>query len=59
MDDYEYGIPDPDYGVFGDKDCPPMPPRPVSKRNPKLDEEDRVSRNFNLYMIELYNKAVK
>lgn len=62
-DDDDEG-PDPDYGVFGDADCPPLPSRELSEREHKEIERLRkreeaskkVSRDFNSYMIELFNR---
>ena len=66
-DDYEYGIPDPEYGVFGDSEQEkPIPPR-KSEAELKTIEEARIQRlremdissNFNRYMIDLYNQSRK
>lgn len=59
---------DPDYGVFGDRtscQCPCHYPRTYA-RDPKRDADivrqrrqrensERVSREFNSYLIQLYN----
>ena len=53
-----------DYGVFGDANCTPMPRYRLSSRDlaemarwKKLREaEIRTSREFNSYMIELFNR---
>ena len=55
-------FPDPDYGVFGDNR--PLPPKTPSaydlaqiKRLKEREEaRAKASRDFNRYMIDLYNK---
>ena len=55
-------FPDPDYGVFGDNR--PLPPKAHSARDlarikrfkEKEEARTRASREFNRYMIDLYNK---
>jgi len=64
MDDYEYGFPDPEYGVFGDK---PESLKPISEREWRMRDywqkkqaaEQDVSRCFNRSMIDLYNQGRK
>lgn len=63
--DSEYGIPDPEYGVFGDIGTRWWTERDLKteeearRRRKKRDAEAEVSRNFNSYMIELFNAAQK
>lgn len=53
-----------DYGVFGDINCRPIIPSPLSARelaersrfSKKREAESSVSRDFNSYMIELFNR---
>lgn len=66
MDDYEYGIPDPEYGVFGDNDYDTRTRRTTNadiereiktvEAKLKRVEEERTSSDFNRYLIDLYNK---
>jgi len=64
MDEHEYGVPDPEYGVFGNR---PETPQPISEREwrmrdywqkKKVAEQD-VSRGFNRAMIDHYNQGRK
>ena len=63
MDDYEYGVPDPEYGVFGDpieqyraylteRDI-----KNINRQNKRRMEEQRVSSDFNRHMIDLFNNS--
>jgi len=53
-----------DYGVFGHLSCgcsmcnPPLPKAYAARMKPRFDEE-RISRDFNLHMIDLYNRKIK
>ena len=55
-------FPDPDYGVFGDNR--PLPSKTLSARDlaevkrliAKEEARAKASRDFNRYMIDLYNK---
>lgn len=70
-DDDDYEEVDPEYGVFGDPGgLVPRLPRPVPelsplekaliKRRREREEADRrTSREFNSYMISLYNESRK
>ena len=51
MDDYEYGIPDPDYGDLESSE----PARVISRKRDNTRDEE-TSRNFNRYMINLFNQ---
>lgn len=66
MDDYEYGIPDPEYGVFGENAYDTRTRRTTNRdidrkvNYPKQTfNSEKVSRDFNRAMIDLYNKANK
>jgi len=61
--DYDGEGPDPDYGVFGDAGME-LPPRPmpsaadIARRERQIESaerEARTSRDFNRYMIDLFN----
>lgn len=54
--------PEADYGVFGDIDCPPNPPKVFDSKayeaaRKRREAEIRVSQDFNSHMIYLYNKV--
>ena len=62
-------FPDPDYGIWGDKDCLPFRhpiPKPdperdrqIARERRKREQSAKVSRDFNSYMIELFNARQK